>query len=169
MEAQSLANASLIFTEKKPLLLFAIGTFNIIAILFSGIMLTKLAMLRELNLSEVGILVFFCAWLFLRKPFSRWLYLRRIKRSTIIGKTMNIEVSRNGIIWSGEGLKTNHLAWKHIRYILEIKNGFIIPFSMVRFIWVPHTGFKSKLQIDKIKTLIVDKRVPLRTYPKLQC
>jgi len=168
MEAHTLANASLIFTEKKPLLMFAIGGFNIIAILFSGIMLTKLVLLG-LSLNEWSILIFFCMWLFLRKPFSKWLYLRRMKKSPIIGKVMNIEISRNGIIWSGEGLKTDHLAWQHIRYIMELKNGFLIPYSIVRFIWVPYAGFKSKLQIDKIKTLIVDKRVPLRTYPKLQC
>lgn len=168
MDAPSLANASFIFTEKKPLLLIAMGAFNFFAFLFFGIMVIKLFMLG-LNLNEALVLFVFFMWLFFRKPFTKWIYLRRVNKSNIVGKTIQIEISRNGIIWAGEGLKTDHLAWQHIRYILELKNGFIVPYSMTRFIWVPNAGFKSKLQIEKFKNLIIEKKVPLRTYPKLSC
>lgn len=164
----SLARASFFFSEKKPFVLYTIGFFNIIAYLFAAIMLAK-GILLNLNLQELTLLAIMIIWLFARKPFARWVFKRKMKKLNTIGKTMTIEISRNGIMWSGEGIKTGHLAWQYISYILEIKNGFIIPYSVNRFLWLPHTGFKSKLQIEKIKTLIIDKHVPLRVYPKLEC
>lgn len=168
MDALPLANASFVFTEKKPLLMFAMGAFNIFAVFLFGIMFIKLVMMG-LNPNEWIILLLFGAWLFLRKPIAKKVYLRRVKKSNLVDKTIHIEISRNGIVWSGEGLKTNHIAWKHIQYALELKNGYIIPFSMVRFIWIPNAGFKSKLQIDKFKNLIIDKQVPIRSYTKISC
>lgn len=163
-----MARASFIFSEKKPFILYSVGFLNIIAFLLILIMIIK-GLLLNLNPQESVLTALMASWLFLRKPFARWLFRRKMKKSPINGKVMTIEISRNGIIWSGEGIKTNHLAWQHISYILELKNGFIIPFSVNRFLWIPFTGFKSKLQIEKIKSLIVDKHVPLRDYPKISC
>ncbi|MCS5707406.1 hypothetical protein CC99x_000665 [Candidatus Berkiella cookevillensis] len=168
IDGLSLARASFIFSEKKPFILYSIGFFNIIAALFSVIMITK-GLLLNLTQQELILLIVMLLWLFARKPLVRWIFKRKMKKINTIGKTMVIEISRNGIMWSGEGIKTGHLAWQYISYILEIKNGFIIPYSVNRFLWLPNTGFKSKLQIEKIKTLIIEKHVPLRVYPKLEC
>lgn len=168
VDGAELARASFIFSEKKPFILYGIGFLNIIAFILLLLMMLK-GLLLHLTLQEFSLMILMAAWLFLRKPFAKMLFKRKMKKSPIVGKLMIVEISRNGIIWSGEGIKTNHLAWQHVSYILELKNGFIIPFNLNRFLWLPLTGFKSKLQIEKIKSLIIDKRVPLRVYSKLIC
>lgn len=168
IDAKTMAKASFIYSEKKPVVMYGVGFINILAGLLFSIMLVKLPMLG-LILQEWIIMLLMAAWLFGRKPLIRAMFRRKMKKLNTVDKDMVIEISRNGIIWSGEGIKTGHLSWQHVAYILELKNGFIIPYSLNRFLWVPFTGFKSKLQIQKIKTLIEDKHVPLRMYPKLEC
>lgn len=168
IDAKAMANASFIYSEKKPMVLYGVGLINIFAYLLAGIMLLKWILIGA-TFQELIVLLLMCLWLFGRKPLTRAVFRSKMKKINTIGKTIVIELTRNGVAWQGEGIKQGHLAWQHISYILALKNGYIIPYSLNRFLWLPHTGFKSKLQIEKIKTLIEDKHVPLREYPKLGC
>lgn len=168
IDAPTMAKASFIYTEKKPFVLYGVGFVNIFAFLLFGIMLLK-GILLSLNGQEFAILACMGLWLFARKPVSRYIFHRKMKKLNTLDKVMSIDISRNGIVWQGEGIKPGHLAWQHVSYILQLNNGFIVPYSLNRFLWIPYSGFKSKLQVEKIQNLIKDKQVPIRHYPKYSC
>ncbi|MBS0286574.1 MAG: YcxB family protein [Proteobacteria bacterium] len=166
--AHELAKASSLFAEKKPLLLYTVGLVNIfMAVLFVIFFLKVLFLPTTLqDLLPLGL----CAiWLFGRRPFNEWLLYRRMKKSLVIGKPMIIEISRNGIVWSGKGLRQGQMTWDQIKYILEAQNGFVFPNTFTRFLWVPFRGFNTPDDLQNLRDLIVEKQVVLRVYRRWRC
>lgn len=165
--AKELANASSLFIEKKPFLLYTVGFINLIAGFVLFIMILKLIMIGLLPnewLATFGALL----WLFGRKPFNEWLLFRRMKQSPVVGRPLKVELSRNGIVWSGKGLIPGHMPWEYIKYIIEAQNGFLVPNNLTQFLWLPSRGFSST-DIDEFKKLLLEKGVVLRSYPKWKC
>ncbi len=166
--AKELAKASSLYVEKKPLLMFAVGFINIgMAILFTLFVL-KLVVLTLTPQDWLALLV--CAlWLFGRRPFNEWLLYRRMMKSLIISKPIIIEISRNGIVWSGKGLRQGNMTWDQIKYILEAQNGFVLPNTFTRFLWLPFRAFNSPEDLQSLRDLIVEKQLILRVFPKWEC
>lgn len=164
----TLANASFLFSEKKRLLSFAIHLTNIFGFLIFVIMVVKLG-LMGLLLNEWIVLLMVSLWLFGRKPFVRFIFKQKMKHSHLAGKNVSIDFSHNGIIWSGTGLQSNHLPWSNISYFMEVKNGFIIPYSLSRFLWVPFSEIHPKTHLEDLRSLIAAKQIPLRVYRRAQC
>lgn len=166
--AQELARASSLFVEKKPVLLFMVRLINI----FSGILLFILL----IKLVRVGLLpnewlavTAACAWLFGRRPFNEWLLAKRMKGSLVIGKTLTVMLSRNGIVWSGQGLRSGDLPWANIKYVMETQNGFILPNLLTQFLWLPFRGFKTPADIEEFRAYLKEMKIDIRLYAKWRC
>jgi hypothetical protein len=165
--AVELAKASSLFVEKKPFLLYTVGFINIVAGLILVILILKLLSMGLLPnewLAAIGAIL----WLFARKPFNEWLLLKRMKQSLVVGKPLKVELSRNGVVWSGKGLIPGHMPWEQIKYILEAQNGFLLPNNLTQFLWLPIRGFSAE-NLSQFKELLIEKNVVLRSYPKWKC
>lgn len=166
--AKELVRASSLFAEKKPFLLYAVGFLNIFSGLFLFIFVLKLIMVGLLPnewLAAIG-----CAlWLFGRRPFNEWLLYQKMKRSIVLSKPITIEISRNGVVWSGKGLRQGNMSWDQIKYVMEAKNGFVFPNTFTRFLWLPFRGFKSPEEIEELKKLFIEKKLVHRTFLKWEC
>ena len=166
--AKELAKASSLFVEKKPLLLFFVRFLNIITALFLIIFILKLFTMGLL-VNESASAIVCLIWLFGRRPFNEWLLYHRMKRSNIVEKPIHVELSRNGIIWSGKGLKPGNMGWDEIKYILEAQNGFILPNALTRFLWLPFRGFQSSDQIQELRNFIQERKITKRLYTSWSC
>jgi hypothetical protein len=167
--AKELAKASILFLEKKPFILVLVTLTNIIvgfvviSLVFLLILQHALALNQWIALS-VGL-----TWLLGRKRMHEWMLFQRMKRSNVLDKEITIEISRNGISWSGKGLVQGNMKWEYVKYILEAKNGFIMPNTFTRFLWLPFRGFASPEYIEEFRALIIEKKVVYKKFPKWQC
>lgn len=166
--AQELAKACSLFVEKKTFLSFMVGLINIVAFLLLCIMFLKLYFVGLLPTEWLGLLGGL-AWLFGRRPFNEWLLSKRMQKSPVIGKTINVEISRNGIVWSGQGLRAGNLPWQLLKYVLLAQNGFVLPNNLTQFLWLPFRGFTSPMEIEALKNLLQEKNIPLKKYPRWRC
>ncbi len=139
--ARELAKASSLFIEKKPLFLYGVGFLNLFIILLLVIMLLKLIVMG-LNWNEGIASLGAAVWLFGRRPFNEWLLLKRMQSSKVVEKPISIDISLNGIVWSGKGLSPGNISWSQIKYVMAAKNGFVIPNAFTRFLWLPFRGFR---------------------------
>lgn len=166
--AKELTKASSLFAEKKPLLLYTVGLVNIFMAVLFVIFFLKVLFLPS-NMQDL-IPLFICAvWLFGRRPFNEWLLYRRMKKSIVLSKPITIEISRNGVVWSGKGLRQGNMTWDQIKYVMEAQNGFVFPNTFTRFLWVPFRGFASPDDLQNLRDLIVEKQVVLRVYRRWRC
>lgn len=159
--ANQLAKASLLFIEKKPILQIAILFLNIMAVLLTGLALLKF-MLPGLTMEELGMTFVCIFWIFARKPISLWFIARKIKKDPTKTKAIEIVLSKNGIVWSGEGLQNGQLAWKYVPYIIKAEQGYILPSSLTRFLWLPLSCFKSPHEIKEFQGLLTETRVKVK-------
>lgn len=166
--AKELAKASSLFVEKKPFFLYGVGFLNFFVILLLSIMFLKLVALgltvNEWIATFVGSL-----WLFGRRPFNEWLLLKRMQSSKVIEKPITVDISLNGIVWSGKALRPGNISWDQIKYVMEAKNGFIIPNAFTRFLWLPFRGFASRDKVALLRQAFLDKQIVLREYKKWEC
>ncbi len=166
--AHELTKASSLYAEKKPLLMFAIGFINIGMGLLFAIFLLKLVILGLTPQDWLALSI--CAlWLFGRRPFNEWLLYQRMKRSLVLSRPIIIEISRNGIVWSGKGLRQGHMTWEQVKYILEASNGFVLPNTFTRFLWLPFRGFSSPEELQAMRDIIVEKHIVHRVFPRWTC
>lgn len=166
--AQELAKASLLYVEKRPFFKFTVGFANIFMSLFIAIFVLKFFFMG-LTLQEWSAAAFCLAWLLGRRPFNQWLLLRRMKNSPVIGKPIHIEMSLNGIAWTGKGLRPGSMNWEQFKHIIEVQNGFILPNSLTRFLWLPFRGFASPEQIGEFKNFLNQRQITRNEFKKWQC
>lgn len=166
--AKELAKASSLYVEKKPFLLFTIGIINIFMGILFALFVLKLVFIKLTPQDWAA--TFVCAlWLFFRRPFNEWLLYQRMKKSLVISKPIIIEISMNGIVWSGKGLRQGHMTWDDIKYVLEAENGFVFPNTFTRFLWLPFRGFASPEDLQALRDTIVEKQIVHRVYAKWKC
>jgi hypothetical protein len=165
---KELARASLLFAEKKPFIMFSVALFNLCIGFFFLAFVIKMYM-SGLTLNEILCAVACAVILFGRKPLNQWILLKRMQNSKAIEKPILVEITMNGIVWSGKGLRQGHMAWKDIKYMMETKNGYIMPNAMTKFLWLPFRGFKSTKDIENLQKIIVEKKIVLRVFPKYEC
>lgn len=161
--AHELAKASFLFIERKPLLRLSIGFFNALAGLLVFIFFLKLYFLG-LTWKEWITLFGASIWLFGRKPLNQWLLLQRMKKNRALNKPFTVNVSRNGIAWSGQGVKPGNMAWEQVKYVWETQNGFILPNAFTKFLWLPFRGFASVEMIDEFKEYIKERKIKHRVF-----
>lgn len=166
--AKELARASSLFLEKKPLFLYGVGFINLFIIFILGIMVLKLFVLG-LNRNEWIATLGSSLWLFGRRPLNEWVLFRRMKSSKVVEKPITVDISFNGIVWSGKSLRPGQIAWDQIKYIMETKNGFILPNAFTKFLWLPFRGFQSEQDVITLREAFIEKRIVLREYKSWGC
>ena len=167
--AQELAKASSLYIEKKPFMYYAILVINGFAYLILLIMILKAVLISALMPNEWLAGVSACLWIFGRKPFNEWLLFQRMKRSQLLDTTLSIDISLNGIAWTGPRVVPGSLKWNEIRYILEAKNGFVLPIGGSQFLWLPFRGFSESAEIEALKQALTEHHIKLRLYPNWEC
>lgn len=167
--AKELANASSLFIEKKPFMLFAIGFLNVFAGIILLIIVFKLVVVKMLLPSEWLALLGASLWLFVRRPFNEWLLRLRMKNSFLLGYPLTVEITLNGIAWSGKRVRTESMGWEVVKYVMEAKNGFLLPNAVTKFLWLPFRGFESDDQIDAFRTFVTERKIPHRVYSRWEC
>jgi hypothetical protein len=166
--AKELTKAGSLFVEKKPFFLITIQAMNLFAIVIGVLLCIKLfkfGLTKEEWLAGLTALV----WLFGRRPMNEWLLFQRIKKNKILQSPIQVVFSLNGVMWEGKGLATGHMPWQHVRYITEVKNGFLIPNASTRYLWLPFRSFKSPSDINTFRNLLNEKQIIRRYYPKWEC
>jgi hypothetical protein len=166
--AKELAKASSLFLEKKPFLLYSVGLINILISVILILTVLKFVFI-EFHLKELVVPFICLIWLFGRRPFNEWLLYLRMKRSIILEKPITITITHNGIVWSGKGLRPGNMGWDHVKYILEAKNGFVMPNSFTKFLWIPLRAFGSPEDIQAFKNIIIEKKIVHRIFYRWQC
>lgn len=168
-DPQELSKASLIYLEKKPLLQIIIFIVNLFAILFFLLICVKIAITLSIAWQEIIALLFTGFWIFGRKPFNLWLFKRRMNESVSLKSPIKIEITLNGIAWSGQRLKKGSIPYDDLKWVLRVKNGFIIPSHISRFLWLPDHGFKDHTNEKQFFEFLVEKNIPLRIYDEWEC
>lgn len=115
--------------------------FNFIGCLYILLVGLKAGLGLGVSAAEIGLLTFCIAWVFGRKFLTRKMLKARLKHSGDKARGVYINVSSNGIIWGGEGLKQGHLAWQEVDHVIKTLNGFIIGTKVAKFLWCPFEGF----------------------------
>jgi|GEM_PF-2690334 len=166
--AKELTKAGSLFIEKKPFFLITIQVMNVFAVFIFALLLLKLFKVglapEEWLAGVTGLL-----WLFGRRPFNEWLLMQRIKGNKILELPIQIVFSLNGITWEGKGLAPGHMPWDHMRYIMETKNGLLFPNASTRYLWLPYRAFKSSNDLNALQSIIDEKKIIRRKYPKWEC
>ena len=167
--AKELTKASSLFAEKKPFLLYTVGFINIFAAIFLVIFFVTLVMFKGLLPNQWLAAAICFLWLFGRRPFNEWLLYQRMKRSLVLSKPITIEISLNGIVWSGKGLRQGHMTWDQVKYVLEAKNGFVFPNTFTTFLWLPFRAFNSPQDIQDLRKVIIERQIVHRVFNKWMC
>lgn len=166
--AKELTRASLLFAEKKPFLLYTVGFLNLFTGLFLIIFIIKLFVAGLTKHELIASLI--CAmWIFGRRPLNEWLLYYKMKNSKVLEKPITVEMSLNGIVWSGKGLRFGHMNWTELKYVIEAQNGFILPNTFTRFLWLPYHGFQSPQDIQTLKDFILERQIVYRAFPSWKC
>lgn len=141
---ETLARASMIFLEQKWLMWIAIQGFNILAVFLMIVLPTAWFVFRDINIQEIITLLLSGFWLFGRRPMTERFLAKRMHKDIAHTKGTQISLSKNGIAWGGPGVKQDSLAWPHVRFIIRVRNGYIVPARITRFIWLPDEAFEDK-------------------------
>lgn len=169
LTAKELARASALFIEKKPFMRYSIGFLNGFACVILAILLLKALFIHNMLPNEILAGIGACAWLFGRRPFSEWLLLQRMKRSLLLNTHVTVDVSLNGISWSGKRIVTASLKWNDFSYALEAQNGFVLPTGRSQFLWIPFRGFSSSTDLERFRETLNEHKIVLQTYPQWIC
>src|SRR5690606_24434647 len=164
-EPKILGRASLFFAEKKPFIAFVIIFFNIIMTLIFTVMLLKLILVHVITTQELLSFIVCILWLFGRKPLTAKMLTRKMENQTNTQFPMEIEVSDNGIIWHGKKMNDGTLSWRYLKKVYKTQNGYIVPGSVTRFLWVPFDGFKNTKEQAEFESILEKKQVILKHYP----
>lgn len=164
--AKELANASFLFIENRPFIRFTIGFINIFAYLILFILLFELYHNHEWLPNEALAFAGVLFWLWIRRPLTRLILRLRMKSYYLLNMPLTIDVSLNGIAWSGKRVKSESLTWDQVKSVLESKNGFVIPNAFSKFLWIPFRGFQSQQDIEAFRQMLRDKSVAIKTFPK---
>lgn len=167
--AKELARASALFIEKKPFMLYTIGFINIFSWLILLILVLKLFVIKSILPNEALAGIGACLWIFARRSFSQWLLYTRMKNSFLLNASLTIEISLNGLAWSGQRIRSESLKWQDVKFALETKNGFILPSANTQFLWLPFRGFSSTAEVDAFREMLIDKKIVLRKYLNWEC
>lgn len=167
-EPEEFSQASLIFIETKPVLKILVTLVNIAVILILCLLIFK-GYKVGLIAQEWFMVAFIALWLFFRKKFNRWVFLKKFNKQAFFQQTLNLQFSLNGIIWSGEKFTKGETKWHQIKYVLQLKNGFIFALSATQFLWLPERVFEVPSQKEALIELITTLHVKLKAYPQLTC
>lgn len=134
----------MVFMERKPLLRLSVTFFNVLTSLFALIMIAKAWLLKTVTWQEAGMVLFCLLWLFGRKPFTQMMLIRKMRNQTRHNNPLELSISKNGIVWTGKGIRQGSVSWQHIKKIYVLRNGYIVPCHLAKFLWIPLKEFHSK-------------------------
>ena len=148
---EHLASASLFFLEKKPLVNLSSILFNILAVLLSLMIILKIFLIKNIAVLDLAGFFFCMLWVFGRRPLTHKLLLKRILSQGVFQKMLTILVSKNGLVWQGEGLKQGNLSWQDLKMVYKLSNGYLLPTNAARFLWVPFEGFIEPAETNQFE------------------
>jgi hypothetical protein len=167
-EPKEFAQASFIFIETKPILKFLVRIVNVAVVLILALLLIK-GLKVGLIPQEWFMVTMTLLWLFFRRKFNRWIFFKKFNKQAFAQQTLHIHFSRNGITWSGEKFTKGDAHWSQIKYVLQLKNGFIFAISATQFLWLPERVFNPIDQKQELINLIKEMNVKIKTYPQWSC
>lgn len=167
-EPKEFANASFIYIENKPVLKVLVFLVNIGAIFILSLLLIKGYKVGLLG-QEWFMISLILFWLFARRKFNHWLFLKKFNKQVFEQQSLNLNFSRNGITWSGEKFTKGDAHWSQIKYVLHVKNGFIFAVSPTQFIWLPERVFEPTLLKQNLLDLIMEMNVKVKNHPQWVC
>lgn len=167
-EPKEFAHASFIFIETKPVLKFLVLLVNI-AVIFILLLLGVKGYKVGLEPQEWFMTVMILLWLFARRRFNRWIFIKKFNKQLFSQQTLNLDFSRNGLIWFGEKFTKGEAHWGQIKYVLQVKNGFILPISPTQFLWLPERVFESAVQKQSLIDLLTEMNIKIKSYTQWVC
>ena len=139
---RALIKASFLLIEQQFFLKYTVLLLNLMTGLLISIYLLKL-FIQGLIFKEILLFTFSCLWIFLRKPLN----LKILKYNTLnhpsLRCKLNIQLSKNGIIWSGKKIKKGQLDWRQVTKIYQTKVEYILPLAGNRVLWIPKYAFND--------------------------
>ena len=167
MSAEESAKATLDFLSNRPFISFMYFVMKVSCIGFCfGFWLTLRA--NAARPQDCVIAVLAIIWLFSFRRINKWLIKKRLSTKHFKSATNTLKIDHKSILSKFQFSEPQHIEWKKLRYILQNKDGYIIPLTGVRnagrFMWLPHRSFndtakeqdfldlvnKFKLKIKKI-------------------
>lgn len=167
-EPKEFAHASFIFIETKPVLKFLVWLVNIAVVLILillGIKGVKVGLAPQ----EWFMTTMIFLWLFARRKFNRWIFLKKFNKQIFSQQTLNLTFSRNGLTWFGEKFAKGEAHWSQIKYVLQVKNGFILATSPTQFLWLPERVFESNEQKQSLIELFIQMNLKIKPYTQWAC
>ena len=163
--SKEMTMASIAFLNVKPITRLATLATYLGSIFIIIVILIKFYM-HQLALTDGVIAATALMWLFFRKKITEYILKKRIASQSLMGRNISITISNNGIIWDGFKVKDGQIDWNSFKTCYEITEGFIIPTSSTRFIWMPLHGFNHEDEVKDFKTIL--KRKKIKLISKLQ-
>ncbi len=167
-DPKEFAHASFIFIETKPVLKFLVLLVNI-AVVFILILLSIKGYKVGLEPQEWFMAGMIILWLFFRRKFNRWIFLKKFNKQIFSQQTLNLNFSRNGVIWFGEKFTKGEAHWTQIKYVLQVKNGFILAISPTQFLWLPERVFEAAQQKQTLIDLMNEMNVKIKPCSQWSC
>lgn len=162
-EPKEFSQASFIFIETKPLLKTLVLLVNLAVTFILALLLVK-GYQAGLLFQEWFMISIILFWLFARRKFNRWVFLKKFNKQTFDQQKLTLSFSRNGIIWSGEKFTQGSANWPQIKYVIQVKNGFIFALSPTQFLWLPERVFESPSQQEQLITLLTEMKIKIKYY-----
>jgi hypothetical protein len=167
-EPKEFAQASFVFIETKPVLKFLVLIVNIAVIFILSLLMIK-GYKAGLVPQEWFMVTMIILWLFARRRFNRWIFIKKFDKQAFSQQTLNISLSRNGLVWSGEKFTKGEANWSQIKYVVQVKNGFIFAISPTQFLWLPERVFETNEQKQTMLDLLTELKVKIKPCTQSAC
>lgn len=162
MAPKQMANAFLVFMREKPTLKFMRRFIIMFMIATIGLLVLKLLAAGWTWTDATYFIVCF-SWVAFGNAFTNW-RLNKQMEATVGGKEMSTTLSPQGIIWRGEGIKSDSAKWIQVTKVMETATGFIVMLGSRKFLWLPFSGFT--IPQNKVREFFEQQQIKLIAKPK---
>ncbi len=160
-KSDSLAKASMLYLEKKPIIGISIWLLNGLCFLVALALCLKWGLTGQMFGSDILVFIVAILWLGARRSMILWMLQKRLKNNQAITLPLRINLSSNGISWGGDKLQSGSVQWDKITRIFKMNNGYVLPVSGTRFIWTPLSAYKDE-QVKVFEAFCVKKNIEIK-------
>lgn len=80
-------------------------------------------------------------WLFFYKNINSWIIRNTLKSRKFTDMKCFFKIDNKGILYKYNNAQPQHIEWKYLKYVLQNKQGYIIPLTGItnagKFLWLP--------------------------------
>lgn len=163
---QETSQTTLLFLSNRPLvaLLFSVMKFTCI-LLCLGFAYT--AYHKALRPQDVVSVITAIIWLFYYKTINRWVIKSTLKARKFNDVTYQLKIDDQSILCRFKGDNLQYIEWKKLKYILNTKDGYIIPltgmFNAGKFLWLPLRAFSTPAMQQEFLDLVSKFKLKTKT------